>query len=265
MDFSELVSALYRHVLGREPDADGLSDKCARLASGQATVDAMVKEFIDSDEYRVASEERLMWGYTQFGELGMLLNRMCLRASPNPVVVDVGARGRDRSNSFDLMRRFSWRGVLIEANPGLIPEIRREFEGLDITLVEGAVSDYEGEADFHIGINDDVSSLNFENAHAWGDTTATIRVVVRRLASILEENNVPSDFGLLSIDLEGEDVRVLNDLIRNSEFRPRWIVIEASNNFLTRSLDQIGVDPLVAAQYEIVGQTVANLILERRA
>lgn len=76
---------------------------------------------------------------------------------------------------------------------------------------------------------------------------------------------MPSDFGLLSIDLEGEDVRVLNDMIRNSEFRPRWIVIEASNNFLTRSLHQIGVDPLVAAQYEIVGQTVANLILERRA
>lgn len=264
MDFSELVSALYLHVLGREADADGLADKCERLSSGRTTVDAVVKEFIDSDEYRATSERHLMRGHTQFGELGILLNRLCLRACPDAVVVDVGARGRDRSNSFDLLSRFAWRGVLIEANPALISEIRRDFAGLDIVLVECAVSDYEGEADFHIGINDDVSSLNYENAHAWGDPTATIRVKVRRLSSILEENSIPLEFGVLSIDLEGEDVRVLNDLIGSSEFRPQWIVIEASNNFLTRSLEQIGVDPIVAAHYDIVGQTVANLILERR-
>ncbi len=62
---------------------------------------------------------------------------------------------------------------------------------------------------------------------------------VRRLHQLLEARGIPRDFDLLSLDIEGEDVRVLNDLIGGSAYRPRWVIIEASANYATRSLDDL--------------------------
>ena len=91
------------------------------------------------------------------------------RAQTNKIIVDVGARGRERSNSFDLLRHFGWRGLLIEANPSLLESIRADFAGTDFFLEFCAVSDYEGRAEFYFGVNDDVSSLSQHAAEGWGD------------------------------------------------------------------------------------------------
>jgi hypothetical protein len=64
------------------------------------------------------------------------------------------------------------------------------------------------------------------------------------------------------LDIEGEDIRVLNDLIGSSTYRPRWVVIEASANYATRSLDDLHLVDVVKSSYRIVGQTPANLILK---
>jgi FkbM family methyltransferase len=270
---ADRIRALYRALLDREPDV-GASEKTDRLAAGLSSLEDIVREIVGSEEYAdrfgalretpAPSEPGTFTNdQTQFGELEILLRLWINGTARQRIVVDVGARGRERSNSFDLMRTFGWRGILFEANPNLIPSINTAFAGLDYELVQCAVSDYSGEAVFHLGVNDDVSSLDPEAAGGWGPISGAIAVEVQRLGTALQKRNVPTDFDLLSIDIEGEDIKVLNDLIDNSAYRPGWVVIEASYDFRTTSLDDLPFSAKVKETYALVGQTVANLILQR--
>ncbi len=270
---ADRIRALYRALLDREPDV-GASEKTDRLAAGLSSLEDIVREIVGSEEYAdrfgalrktpAPSEPGTFTNdQTQFGELEILLRLWINGTARQRIVVDVGARGRERSNSFDLMRTFGWRGILFEANPNLIPSINAAFAGLDYELVQCAVSDYSGEAIFHLGVNDDVSSLDPEAAGGWGPISGAIAVEVQRLGTALQKRKVPTDFDLLSIDIEGEDIKVLNDLIDNSAYRPGWVVIEASYDFRTTSLDDLPFSAKVKETYALVGQTVANLILQR--
>jgi FkbM family methyltransferase len=201
--------------------------------------------------------ERFFNEVSQYGEVSLLLRQFI---KPG-IVVDVGARGRERSNSYDLLRWFGWKGLLIEANPTLSDQILREFAGLDIELVTCAISDTTGMGTLHLGVNEDISSLDSACTQAWGPINGAIEVPVRRLRDVLDEHGVPHKFDLLSIDAEGEDCKILNDTIANSVYRPRWVIIEASYKGRTKSLNDIPVNDGVRRQYTIVASTFANLIL----
>ena len=267
------VQALYRALLSRDADAAGLADKAARLAADGAALETVVLEVVGSQEFldrmpeflhRRGASERAPFtnDMSQHGEVWALLRAWVQDSAAAGFVVDAGARGRERSNSFDLLRELGWRGLLIEANTNLIPQIRQDFAGLDITLVNCAVSDFEGEATFTLGANDDVSSLDAATAGGWGPVKGEITVEVRRLPSLLLENNVPERFDLLSLDIEGHDIRVLNDLVGSSWHRPTWVVIEASDDFRVRSLEDAPFSPEVKATYHLRAQTKSNLILK---
>lgn len=200
--------------------------------------------------------------HSQFGEFPAFLK--IARPKRGGFIVDVGALGKEGSNSFDLLSQLGWRGVLIEANPSLWDGIERDFTGLDATLVRCAVSDVEGPVVLHLGVVDDVSSVIRGAAEAWGPLRGNVEVEARRLASILDEQHVAKNFELLSLDIEGMDMPVLNDLIANTDYRPRWIFLEASFDFRTKSLRELPLLPSIQDEYEIVGQTVPNLLLVHR-
>lgn len=265
----ELLDALYQGVLDRQADRSGLEFWLGRLDAGAITIEQVVRGFLASEEYqqRIAGQgapARFTNDVSQYGETFDLLKLWVNEYSANRWVVDVGARGKERSNSYDLMKHFGWKGILIEANPQLIPAIQSEFAGLDADIVNFAVSNFEGTATLSLGVNDDISSLTEANTEAWGALRGSIDVEVRRLENLLDERNAPYDFELLSLDIEGEDIKVLNGLLANSAYRPRWIIIEASHNFSVRSLDDLEFSQDVKDHYEIRGQSVANLILGRR-
>jgi FkbM family methyltransferase len=200
--------------------------------------------------------------HSQFGEFPLFLN--VARPKRDGVVVDAGALGKDVSNSYDLLSQLGWRGVLIEANPNLWERIERDFAGLNSSLVRCAVSDVEGPVVLHLGVVDGVSSIIRATAEAWGPLRGNVEVQARRLGAILDEQQVPRSFDLLSLDIEGMDMAVLNDLIEHTSYRPRWIFLEASYDFRTRSLRELDLLPSVQDEYEIVGQTVPNLLLAHR-
>lgn len=200
--------------------------------------------------------------HSQFGEFPLFLK--VARPKRHGVVVDAGALGKDISNSYDLLSQLGWRGVLIEANPNLWERIERDFAGLNSSLVKCAVSDVEGPVVLHLGVVDGVSSIMRATAEAWGPLRGNVEVQARRLGAILDEQQVPLSFDLLSLDIEGMDMAVLNDLIENTGYRPRWIFLEVSFDFQTRSLQELDLLPSVQDEYEIVGQTVPNLLLGHR-
>lgn len=84
----------------------------------------------------------------------------------------------------------------------------------------------------------------------------------RRLAPLLRKHNVPEQFSLLSIDMAGEDVQVLNDLIATSVYRPKWVLIEASYDFATTSLRDIPFEASVLHVYRLVDQTCSCMLFE---
>jgi FkbM family methyltransferase len=200
--------------------------------------------------------------HSQFGEFPLFLK--IARPKRNGVVVDAGALGKDVSNSYDLLSQLGWRGVLIEANPNLWERIERDFAGLNSSLVRCAVSDVEGRVVLHLGVVDGVSSIIRASAELWGPLRGHVEVQARRLGTILDEHQVPMSFDLLSLDIEEMDMAVLNDLIENTGYRPRWIFLEASFDFRTRSLRELDLVPVIQDEYEILGQTVPNLLLGHR-
>ncbi len=269
----DVVEALYTALLSRPPTVREMSEGQARLTGGASA--AFLAEMIvnrTAFQQRVSdararwglSEDRLINDVAQNGEIEILLKLVVNRACPNQMVVDVGARGRDGSNSYDLLRYFGWRGLLIEANPNLVDAIRTEFAGLDCVVESCAVSDYEGEAMFTLGINDDVSSLNAATAAGWGPVHGQVSVPVRRLGSLLERHGIPQAFDLLSLDIEGEDVKVLNDLVDTTPYRPSWIIFEGPSGGGEARLDVIGCSAGVLAEYRVMSNTISNLILEHR-
>jgi FkbM family methyltransferase len=269
-----VVDLLYRGLLQREPDASGLADKSGRILSGAATPLDICREITGSVEFTdklplllaggpARSARRFTNDVSQYGEIWELVRHWVNDAVAARVVVDVGARGLERSNSYDLCHHFGWRGLLVEANPALIDPLAQDFADLDIAIVQTAVSDYDGEATFTLGINDDVSSLDAGTAANWGETRGSVVVPVRRLAGILDDARIPDRFGLLSLDIEGEDIKVLNDLLAASRYRPDWIIIEASEDFQVRSLDDARFSDAVRQDYVLRAQTRSNLILHR--
>jgi FkbM family methyltransferase len=221
--------------------------------------------FHNCDENRLLTTgKKGLADHSQFGELAILLRLLLQTNESKRIIVDVGARGRERSNSYDLLSQFGWKGFLVEANPRLHDSIRTDFAGTDYDLIGVAVGVEEGSRPFYIGINDDVSSLLRDHAVDWGDIRDVVDVQVRRLPAILDDLGIPVRFDLLSLDIEGMDVVVLNDLIENSRYRPDHIIIEASYSFSTKTLADVHAAQGVQDLYEIAGQTEANLILRLR-
>jgi FkbM family methyltransferase len=259
-------------MLNREPDKSAVDDWSGRRGGDERFRDLLIR-ILNSPEFALKWKDVILQRagadppaffkeQSQYGEVGRLLRHMVNTAAAERIVVDVGANGRERSNSYDLMKYFDWKGILIEANPERIPIIESEFQGLDYSLFNCAVSDYSGEATFHLGVNDDISSLELEATKAWGPLRRAIRVRVRPLHEVLAEQQVPREFGLLSVDAEGEDIRIINDTISHG-YRPNWIIMEVIHDHAAPSLAGLGLTDSLLSSYELIDSTVANLILRR--
>jgi len=207
------------------------------------------------------------WDNSQNGEFRILTGTMIARTVEHTYVVDVGAYGRSGSNSYDLMRHFGWRGLLIEPNPRLLKKIENEFQGLDYKLENIAAAGYNGEATLHLGAHDEISSIHRHQTEHWGPVHETLQVKAERLPQIMARNDVPQAFGLLSIDAEGECANLLDDVL-TAGYKPSWVIIEINDNGREiKSLDESWLSPFVSDQikrlYHIRGQPAPNLILER--
>lgn len=261
----QMLRALYLGVLGREPDPEGLETFTALLHEDASRLNEVAATFHRSEEhFRSLTGASVILDHSQNGEFRLFLDHFLAMGARHKVIVDVGANGRERSNSFDLMKYFGWKGLLIEANPSLWPSIERDFAGLDYRLVRGGVAEQEGVMPLFLGIHDDISSLIRDSVVAFGEVRGEVAVAVRRLGDILADHDVPKNFDILSLDIEGLDISVLNDLLAATDYRPELISIETSMNFAYRSLDEIAVNEIAKQEYRLAFQTRANMILARK-
>jgi FkbM family methyltransferase len=151
-----------------------------------------------------------------------------------PVVVDVGANdGFYSSNSYPFVKR-GWKAVLLEPHPGAFAAASKLHSGnRQVTLLNLACSDKPGELPLILGGDEGGSHSTLDRR---SDTESagirkpqSVSVKVEVLEKVLEEQNVPARFGLLTIDTEGHDFRVIQGL-NCARFRPRVIITERNED-----------------------------------
>lgn len=129
--------------------------------------------------------------YSQFGEDGVIQKALELLPINDRWCVEFGAwDGVHLSNTANLIRNQQFNSVLIEADPA-------RFEVLKSNYVD----------------NPKVQAIN--GFVGWRESDG--------LDQFLRQTNIPKDFDLLSIDIDGNDFHVWNAV---QEYRPKLVVIE---------------------------------------
>ena len=202
--------------------------------------------------------------YSQEGE-DLVVDRM-VEGKKNGFYIDVGAHHPYRYSNTYLFYKKGWKGVNIDPLPGLktLFRLRRPRD----TFVEMGVSLKPSRLTY-FAFNE--PALNtFDAALAFkrnGDKTCKLiarnEVMTDTLASILKSINCPTDIDLLSVDVEGLDLEVLqsNDW---TTFNPKIIIVEC----LASDLVRLPEDPiylyLVNLSYKMIAKTGHSVIFQRK-
>jgi len=151
------------------------------------------------------------------------------------LLVDVGAYGKDLSNTFALLSQ-GWRGLLIDANPERLTIIKEEFASLNVDVLNIGIGDaietlplylHKGHGKSAQEKDRDVGGTSFfKGWFGHWETGRTIQMDIVPLHTVLTGKKYPKDFDLLSVDTEGFDKRIIENLFINSDFRPGLIIAE---------------------------------------
>jgi FkbM family methyltransferase len=171
--------------------------------------------------------------YSQEGE-SLILDRL-FTSRKTGFYVDVGAHHPKRfSNTYALYKK-GWRGINIDPTPG-VKELFDEYRPGD-AFVAAAVLSAEGARDFYMFTESALNTFSRSLADEYQQTgykLAEVRPIKsRKLAAVLQECKVDHPIDLMSIDVEGYELDVLesNDWQR---YRPRVLLVEIINFDLSR-------------------------------
>jgi FkbM family methyltransferase len=133
--------------------------------------------------------------------------------------IELGANdGLQQSNTLALEVLHGWTGLLVEADPELAGECRRNRPGSIVVCAAAAAGWGMG----HLRPDDLVGSMA-----EGGSGSRTVLVPMAPLSAIIEASDIGEPIDLLSLDVEGHELDVLAglDLARH---RPRHLLIETA-------------------------------------
>lgn len=136
-----------------------------------------------------------------------------------PMIVDVGAGDGDYiSNSKLFIETYEYSGILVEVDPEQYEKLKNKYkDNSKIETVNRAVA--KTIYPYTIVFNGDWSLNTIKR-----DTNSNTKTI--KLSNIVEK---AQEIGILSIDIEGLDTEVLNEMLLHSKVRP-WIIIIEGNN-----------------------------------
>jgi FkbM family methyltransferase len=164
------------------------------------------------------------------------------------------------SASYLWQRKYGAVGILVEANPKLVPALQRHRPN-DI-VINAAVYDQDiTSIDFYISPDNEISSLDKKFVNAWkdGHIEETISVPAIRINQLLATASA-AEIIFLSIDVEGFDMRLLAD-IDYSQYRPFMIQVEPSDAYAPGTSTTM-IDFMTEKNYNLVAETDVNLIFQ---
>ena len=165
------------------------------------------------------------------------------------------------SATYLLSRALGMSGVLVEANPRLLPDLRRGRPG--DTVVHAAVQDQAvGEVMLSISRLSEISSLDRSHVLHWEGgrvgERAWVPVPALRLGDLFRRQEAEGEVVFLSVDVEGLDLTLLRDLDLRRH-RPWVVQAEASLRHAPAEAEAM-IAHLRAAGYRLAAVTDVNLI-----
>lgn len=185
----------------------------------------------------------------------------------NGVILDVGANdGIMYSNSRMFIEDYNWKGVLIEPTKDCVDKLNELYKNNpNIEIFDVAIDNEEGEKEIHLGtlsgegINQ-ISTLNDRDKLYW-ETNRKVRykseiIKTTTIKKVLEKSSYKT-FDIVSIDVEGNDLIVLSQLV-NENIYPTFIIFEHNDNrdFLRNAMN------LLNGKYETIFRNTINVILK---
>jgi FkbM family methyltransferase len=137
--------------------------------------------------------------------------------------VEVGANRPQQESQTWHLEQLGWTGILIEPQPNLAEELRRQRSAQVFAVACSAPPNAGRSMRLHVA--GALSALDRDRMAPGAEPERVIEVPVRTLDDVLNEARAPSAFELLSIDVEGHELEVLGgfDLAR---WQPRLILLE---------------------------------------
>lgn len=185
----------------------------------------------------------------------------------NGVILDVGANdGIMYSNSRMFIEDYNWKGVLIEPTKDCVDKLNELYKNNpNIEIFDVAIDNEEGEKEIHLGtlsgegINQ-ISTLNDRDKLYW-ETNRKVKykseiIKTTTIKKVLEKSSYKT-FDIVSIDVEGNDLIVLSQLV-NENIYPTFIIFEHNDNrdFLRNAMN------LLNGKYETIFRNTINVILK---
>lgn len=208
--------------------------------------------------------------YSQCGEdlmilaLATALQRAGLIAGwHDQLVIEIGANHAfGGSNSYLLESKLGTRSILVEANPDLLPDLRKARPQAQIVHAAICPED-RATVVLHRSNHHELSSLDrgfVEDWHA-GEVglASSIEVPAMRMPRFLADH-VPAgkQILLLSIDIEGLDLKIIQDTDFN-HFRPVMVMLEPSEHYHVDESAHM-IDAMRERGYCLFAQTNINLL-----
>lgn len=165
------------------------------------------------------------------------------------------------SATYLLQRDLGMTGVLVEANPALVDTLRRVRTQDDVVNAAIAVTD-DREIDFYCSNQSELSSLSRRFVEEWRAGTVGLQRVVKvpamRINALLEQHFGARAPLYLSIDIEGLDLEILED-IDWERWRPALIQAEPSDHFVATNSSAM-IEYMDSLGYRLVSRTDVNLV-----
>lgn len=157
--------------------------------------------------------------------------------------LEIGANdGFTLSNTHYLEKCFGWMGLLVEANPKFRESLQQRSSNSVIAAIANEERDYLFcDAGLYGGLLD---SLDATHMNITRDSV-TITVRGTTLKNVLSEHSAPSVINFVSIDVEGAEVPIVEQLCQLTDYRFTCGCIEHNNRLddycrMTRLLEQAG-------------------------
>jgi FkbM family methyltransferase len=173
--------------------------------------------------------------------------------------IEIGANHPvQTSNTYLFYRKHQAAGVLVEANPALIADLRR-VRPRDLVLRTAISARTDATLAFGVCEVSELSSLLPDHIRSFGTAAGVVPTSVPNLhVNDLLERYSDRVVDFLSIDIEGVDLELL-EAIDFSRFRPTVIQCEPSEHFLPGMASRM-IDVMRERGYTLAARTSINLI-----
>lgn len=221
-----------------------------------------VYEFVQGvRDRRLHSECQKAGSFSQHGEDKFILELLAFSGDRGNFV-DIGCNHPFKYNNTYLLHQQGWRGICIDPLPRFRPLYKKwrpqdQFVCAAVGQIAGEIMFYEFEWDM-LSTMDPTLADSYQAAGHRLLRKSTVPVLP--LDTLLEQHGISNPISLLSLDVEGYELTVLQS-IDFDRWQPKLVCLEVQT--ADGNIETVAADYLIARGYSVAHDLGLNVILKR--